>query len=88
MLKPDVTNFNRYQRGREAASKEMDHLDFDVNVAIESFKFPRFKYHVLFLLEDFVTDCDWYFDCCYSEVTYQAYAPSLCCWEAICFVRP
>ena len=39
MLKPDVTNFNRYQKGREAASKEMDHPDFDVNVAIESFKF-------------------------------------------------
>ena len=34
MLKPDVTNFNRYQKGREAASKEMDHPDFDVNVAI------------------------------------------------------
>ena len=35
----DVTNFNRYQRGREAASKEMDHPDFNVDVAIESFKY-------------------------------------------------
>ena len=43
MLKPDVTNFNRYQRGREAASKEMDRPDFDVNVAIASFEYdpPR-----------------------------------------------
>jgi hypothetical protein len=39
MLKPDVTNFNRYQRGREAASKEMDHPDFDVNGAIASFEY-------------------------------------------------
>ena len=39
MLKPDVTNFNRYQSGREAASKEMDHPDFDVNVAIAAFEY-------------------------------------------------
>tara|TARA_R110000796_G_scaffold40570_1_gene100390 strand:+ start:401 stop:592 length:192 start_codon:yes stop_codon:yes gene_type:complete len=39
MLKPDVTNFNRYQRGREAASEEMEHSDFDVNSAIASFKY-------------------------------------------------
>ena len=38
MLKPDVTNFNRYQRGREAASKEMDHPDFDLDAAIASFE--------------------------------------------------
>ena len=38
MLKPDVTNFNRYQRGREAASEEMDHPDFDLSAAIASFE--------------------------------------------------
>jgi hypothetical protein len=38
MLKPDVTNFNRYQRGREAASKEMDRPDFDLSAAIASFE--------------------------------------------------
>jgi hypothetical protein len=38
MFKPDVINYNRYQRGRETASKEMQHADFDVNAAIASFE--------------------------------------------------
>ena len=38
MLKPDVTNFNHYQRGREVASEEMNHPDFDLDAAIASFE--------------------------------------------------
>ena len=35
----DVINYNHYQRGRERASEEMKHPDFDVVSAIASFDF-------------------------------------------------
>jgi len=39
MSELDVINYNNYQRGRQRASEEMEHPEFDVFSAIASFDF-------------------------------------------------